>query len=128
MSEPAPSLLELSPLPVSEETTLLAPVGGRPSPPVAVVDDEDTGDHEAAADPLIGFVVAGRYRILERIGRGGMGVVYKVEHLRLGKLVAMKLLAGELSRRPEVTRRFEREASLAARLSHPSTVQVFDYG
>ncbi|RYE89049.1 MAG: serine/threonine protein kinase [Myxococcales bacterium] len=65
---------------------------------------------------------------MERLGRGGMGVVYKVEHLRLGKLVAMKLLAGELSRRPEVARRFEREASLAARLSHPSTVQVFDYG
>ena len=80
------------------------------------------------ADPLIGLVVAGRYRILTPIGRGGMGVVYKVEHVHLGKLLAMKLLAGELSTSPEVVRRFKREALTVSRLASPSTVHVFDYG
>jgi serine/threonine-protein kinase len=80
------------------------------------------------ADPLIGLVVAGRYRILAPIGRGGMGVVYKVEHIHLGKLLAMKLLTGELSMNPDVVRRFKREALTVSRLSSPSTVHVFDYG
>ena len=51
-------------------------------------------------DPLIGVIVAERYKIVEALGRGGMGAVYKVEHVRIGKLLAMKLLTGELSRNP----------------------------
>ncbi|MCC6213528.1 MAG: protein kinase [Polyangiaceae bacterium] len=99
--------------------TSLAPGGGRH-------DGDD--DEDAGVDPLIGVVVADRYRIVERIGRGGMGVVYKVEHARIGKLMALKLLAGELSRDRELLERFKREAQLASRLSHPNTVQVFDFG
>ncbi|NUP12442.1 MAG: serine/threonine protein kinase [Polyangiaceae bacterium] len=79
-------------------------------------------------DPLIGLVIADRYRILEPLGRGGMGIVYKVEHVRIGKLLAMKLLAGELSRNQDVVRRFKTEALTASKLSSPNTVQVFDYG
>jgi serine/threonine-protein kinase len=80
------------------------------------------------ADPLIGRVVADRYRILELVGRGGMGSVYQVEHTRIGKLLAMKLLSGELSQRPEAVRRFKREALAVSRLTSPNTVQVFDFG
>jgi eukaryotic-like serine/threonine-protein kinase len=80
------------------------------------------------ADPLIGVVVADRYRIVELLGRGGMGIVYKVEHTRLGKLLAMKLLTGELSRNPEVVRRFKQEALTVSKLSSANTVQVFDFG
>ncbi len=80
------------------------------------------------ADPLIGVVVADRYRIVEGLGRGGMGIVYKVEHKQIGKLLAMKLLTGELSRNPEVVRRFKHEALTSSRLSNPNTVQVFDFG
>ena len=93
--------------------------------------DEIAEERESFApgpDPLIGLEVAGRYRILECIGRGGMGVVYKVEHTEIGKLLALKLLAGELSREREVVKRFKREALLASRLSHPNSVQVFDFG
>jgi len=79
-------------------------------------------------DPLIGMLVADRYRIVDSLGRGGMGVVYKVEHARIGKLLAMKLLAGELSRNTEVVRRFKMEALTSSKLSSPNTVQVFDYG
>ncbi len=86
---------------------------------------EETGH---VADPLIGVVIAGRYRIIEPLGRGGMGVVYRVEHARIGKLMALKLLAGELSRDNEIVARFKREALMVSRLSHPNTVQVFDFG
>src|SRR5262249_20151674 len=62
------------------------------------------------ADPLIGAVIADRYQIVSLIGRGGMGVVYKAEHVRMGKLMAIKLLSGELSRDKDTVKRFRREA------------------
>ncbi|HJL31613.1 MAG TPA: serine/threonine-protein kinase, partial [Polyangiaceae bacterium LLY-WYZ-15_(1-7)] len=83
---------------------------------------------EGVADPLVGRVIADRYRILELLGRGGMGVVYKVEHIHIGKWMAMKLLHGELARDRNTVKRFQREAEAASRLSHPNTVQVFDFG
>ncbi|MFP6686914.1 MAG: serine/threonine-protein kinase, partial [Polyangiaceae bacterium] len=95
------------------------------------IDDEDSSDTDGddhEPDPLIGMVIAERYRIIERIGRGGMGIVYRVEHVRIGKLLAMKLLAGELSHNKEVVRRFKQEALTVSKLSSPYTVQVFDYG
>ena len=73
-------------------------------------------------------VVDGRYRVIESIGRGGMGVVYRVEHLRMGKVAAMKVLHRDLANDAEVVQRFEREASAISRLHHPHTVQVFDFG
>ncbi|MBI5535500.1 MAG: serine/threonine protein kinase [Deltaproteobacteria bacterium] len=111
-----------------------APVRGASEPPpppsgnLQEISDERESWFPQGPDPLIGYVVAGRYRILECIGRGGMGVVYKVEHTEIGKLLALKLLAGELCREREVVRRFKREALLASRLSHPNSVQVFDFG
>ncbi len=75
-----------------------------------------------------GQVVAERYRILEPLGEGGMGTVYKVEHVQIGKPMAMKVLRSELAQDPDVLRRFHREAEAASKLSHPSTVHVFDFG
>ena len=82
----------------------------------------------AFRDPLIGAVVGERYRLLSRIGMGGMGSVYKAEHVRMGKVVAVKLLHGDLSRDESMIRRFTREARAASKLSNPHTVSVFDYG
>ena len=76
----------------------------------------------------LGKVVDGRYRVLEVIGRGGMGVVYRVEHLRMGKIAAMKVLHRDLAHDPEIVQRFEREAAAISKLHHPHTVQVFDFG
>jgi eukaryotic-like serine/threonine-protein kinase len=112
------------------------PATGRPpphsEPPPASLRHQPSYLDEIAgqpiADPLIGVVVAERYRIVEPLGRGGMGIVYKVEHTRIGKLLAMKLLTGELSRNPDVVRRFKQEALTASKLSSPNTVQVFDFG
>jgi hypothetical protein len=84
--------------------------------------------HSRGADPLVGRIVADRYRIVSLLGRGGMGVVYKVEHIHIGKLMAMKLLSGELSRDPVLVRRFRAEAKAISKLAHPNTVQIFDFG
>lgn len=85
-------------------------------------------ERTAAADPLVGRTLADRYRIEEVIGRGGMGVVYRVEHVRIGKAMAMKLLHGDLARDRDVVRRFRREAETVSKLDHPNTVQIFDFG
>jgi serine/threonine protein kinase len=102
------------------------------SPDLREVNDLDAPKRRDAVDrspdPLIGRVIADRYHIVGHVGRGGMGVVYKVEHLRIGKLMAMKLLTGELSRNREVVRRFKREALAASRLTSINTVQVWDFG
>ena len=85
-------------------------------------------ERSTAADPLVGRTLADRYRIEEVIGRGGMGVVYRIEHTRIGKAMAMKLLHGDLARDREVVRRFRREAETVSKLDHPNTVQIFDFG
>jgi eukaryotic-like serine/threonine-protein kinase len=69
-----------------------------------------------------------RYRLERRLGNGGMASVYLAQDPRLGRQVAVKLLAENLADDREARRRFEREARLAARLDHPNVVQVFDVG
>src|SRR4030095_11279532 len=68
------------------------------------------------------------YRVISRIGQGGMGVVYKVEHQRMGKIAAMKVLHQDLAADKEVVKRFHREAEAVSKLTHPNTVQTFDFG
>jgi hypothetical protein len=66
--------------------------------------------------------------ILECLGRGGMGAVYKARQPRLDRFVALKILAPEKQNDPQFAERFEREARVLARLSHPHIVSVFDFG
>ena len=73
-------------------------------------------------------MIGERYRLLGRIGEGGMGAVYRAEHTLMKKTVAIKLLHGELGQVDEAVRRFEREAQSASRLSHPNIIAVTDFG
>jgi hypothetical protein len=80
------------------------------------------------ADAWIGRVIDGRYRVQTRIGTGGMGAVYRVEHVRMGKVAAMKVLHRELAGDEAVVKRFHREVEVVSRLNHPNIVQTFDFG
>jgi serine/threonine-protein kinase len=78
-------------------------------------------------DPLLGSVLDGKYRITQRISAGGMGVVYKAEHLHIGNTVAVKVLAEHFTD-PSGRERFRREARATARIRHPNAVSVSDFG
>ncbi len=82
----------------------------------------------AAGDSLIGGTLGGKYRVLQQIGRGGMGVVYEAEHLGLGKRVAVKLMLEKYTDNTEAVARFHREALAAGRIGNPHIIEIFDIG
>ena len=75
-----------------------------------------------------GALIDGRYKIVAKLGTGGSGVVYEVEHARTGRRLAMKVLAPKLAESRDVVRRLIREGAAISKLHSPNTVQVFDYG
>ncbi len=79
-------------------------------------------------DPVVGLVLEGRYRLEDRLARGGMSTVYSATDLRLGRTVAVKVMADHLVHDPTFVDRFTREARAAAMLSHPNVVSVSDQG
>src|SRR3954468_11056035 len=81
-----------------------------------------------APDSRIGTTLEGRYRIVERLAAGGMGVVYKGELTAIGKPVAIKFLHDALTAIPDLVKRFQREAVAMSRLAHPHLVSVVDSG
>jgi beta-lactam-binding protein with PASTA domain/serine/threonine protein kinase len=82
----------------------------------------------AVTDPVVGLVLEGRYRLEERLARGGMSTVYSATDLRLHRTVAVKVMAEHLAHDPTFVDRFTREARAAAMLSHPNVVGVSDQG
>jgi eukaryotic-like serine/threonine-protein kinase len=105
-----------------------------PSSRASVGNREQQSDFHSPAldstghDALLGQLVADRYRILELLGSGGMGAVYRAEHVHMRKPVAIKVLHRELTHLPDVVTRFEREAIAAARIAHPNVASATDFG
>jgi len=85
-----------------------------------------TEDDEPPLAP--GTVLAERYRIHDLVGRGGMGAVYRAEHLALGNTVAVKVLRPSHGAQADIVRRFQREAVAASQIRHPGIVEVTDFG
>jgi serine/threonine-protein kinase len=79
-------------------------------------------------DPLIGLVLSERYRIVRKVGEGGMGAVYQAEHALIEKRLALKVLFPELTRRTDLVARFLQEAKSASRIGHENVIDISDFG
>jgi serine/threonine protein kinase len=96
-------------------TALTGSVGGATQP-------------DTRKDSLIHTIIDGRYEILELLGEGGMGSVYRARHIKLEKIVAVKILQPQLTGSKTLAERFLREAQAASRLNHPHIIKIHDYG
>ncbi len=79
-------------------------------------------------DPFVGKVIDGRYEIQQRVGEGGMGVVYKARQMSIDRIIALKMLNQQMASDQTWVQRFYNEAKACSRLQHPNTIRMFDFG
>jgi WD40 repeat protein/tRNA A-37 threonylcarbamoyl transferase component Bud32 len=96
------------------------------SPPTVPTGPAGAGPDTVTLHPPQGAPVLAGYEVLDVLGSGGMGIVYRARQLDRGRIVALKVMRKERLPHPEVIRRFRREAQAAARLSHPNVVMVYE--
>jgi serine/threonine protein kinase/tetratricopeptide (TPR) repeat protein len=87
-----------------------------------------TGAPYGQGEELVGTVLAERYEILQLLGQGGMGAVYKARDTELERFVALKLIRADLASNPEILRRFKQELILAREVTHRNVIRIFDLG
>jgi len=106
---------------------------GQPTVPLENPPERRTAEPVVTLDPpprdlLIGAVIRDQYRLVARIGEGGMGVIYRAERIQNGEVLAIKLLHPDLGMTGNLAKRFEREVESISRLSHPNIVKVVETG
>ena len=79
-------------------------------------------------DPILGSMLAERYRVIRMLGEGGMGRVYLAEHVRMGRMSAVKVMSPALAPTADAISRFNREAANASRINHPNVAAIYDFG
>ena len=99
-----------------------------PEPRLQLASANNLTGGNSDSDPLVGTLLADRYRLFSLLGEGGMGRVYFGEHALMHKRVAVKILHRELTQVAEVVARFEREAMAAANIDHPNVAAATDFG
>ncbi len=124
--ERSPQELGDAPEQPPSDSTLIRPLSASPARGQVPPRSQESAQ-SGADDEFIGKVLGG-CQLLERIGRGGMGVVYKAKQLNLGRTVAVKVLASDLASDEGFVRRFVQEARSAALLNHPNIVHINDVG
>lgn len=95
---------------------------------MVICPDDDTLLTPLMVDTLIGTTLADKYEILEKLGSGGMGLVYKARHLFMKRLVAIKLMLPQYASSAIALKRFRQEAQAASHLNHPNILKVYDFG
>ncbi len=91
-------------------------------------DDNATLTLAPAPDPMIGRVLAERYKLVEKIGEGGMGAIYKAVHTKMDRVCAIKLLTSLSTDSEAAVERFKREARMASSIDNPHAVTIYDFG
>ncbi len=116
--------------PVPAGSSIDSSTGSPNASPDALLLERDTADiaTDPRTSPLRMPIVGGRYRVIERVGSGGMGKVFKVVHTRLEKTFALKIITDDLARKKKARELFYREARMASSLSHPNVTSVVDFG
>ena len=93
-----------------------------------LIEGDDDRNAAQGDEQLVGQTLDGRYRIIDVIGQGGMGIVYEAEHVLIEKRVAVKVLRQDFTRKPDVVERFRQEARSASKIGHPNIIDVIDFG
>src|SRR5437899_3993500 len=117
-----------TPFPLSEETLAPATGVGQTGAWSVAVTPRTATETAAKGQLQPGTIIGDRYEILQLLGQGGMGAVYKARDIELERLVALKLIRPDLASHPEILRRFKQELILAREVTHRNVVRIYDLG
>ncbi|HEY1587508.1 MAG TPA: protein kinase, partial [Polyangia bacterium] len=125
----APGMATPTPRPPTGAQAALARPATNP-PAVAAVEETAPQGTELPghSDPYLGSTIADRYRVISKLGEGGMGVVYLAEHVFIEKRVALKVLSEDFARKADLVARFMQEAKAASKIGHENIVDITDFG
>ncbi|MCU1279314.1 MAG: serine/threonine protein kinase, partial [bacterium] len=112
--------------PITAAQAVARPVTNPPVPNDTAPQGEPS--QQPNADPYLGSTIAERYRVISKLGEGGMGVVYLAEHVFIEKRVALKVLSEDFARKADLVARFMQEAKAASKIGHENIVDITDFG